>query len=87
MNGFHALENAAQYLETVIEEGCGVDYEKISGIVGYPAALFQRVFTFVAGKSISEYVRRRTAERCSGPVLHKSTFDWRKTDHGRNDQN
>jgi len=59
MNGYQALENTVRYLETVIENGTDIDYKKISGIVGYPAALFQRIFTFVAGMSISEYVRQR----------------------------
>lgn len=42
--------------ETLLEE---IDYKRIAAISRYPSGLFQRVFAFVAGMTIAEYVRRR----------------------------
>ena len=47
------------YLEQTILNGGEINYNEISKIVMSPAALFQRIFIFVSGVSISDYVRKR----------------------------
>lgn len=59
MNSSKVFDDVIMYLEKVAFEGCDIDYNEISRIVMSPVALFQRIFIFVAGISISDYVRKR----------------------------
>lgn len=59
MNNSKAFDDVINYLENVIKNGSGIDYNEISKLAMCPAALFQRIFSFVAGVGISEYVRKR----------------------------
>ena len=59
MNSSKVFDDVIMYLEKVAFEGCDIDYNEISRIVMSPVALFQRIFIFVTGISISDYVRKR----------------------------
>ncbi|MGF7144655.1 AraC family transcriptional regulator [Anaerotaenia torta] len=59
MNSSKIFDDVIQYLEKNIYEGCEIDYNEISKIAMSPAALFQRIFIFVSGVSIADYVRKR----------------------------
>ena len=59
MNNSKAFDDVINYLEKVIQSGSEVDYHEISKLALCPAALFQRIFSFVTGVGISEYVRKR----------------------------
>lgn len=59
MNSSKVFDDVIMYLERVAFEGCDIDYNEISRIVMSPVALFQRIFVFVSGISISDYVRKR----------------------------
>jgi AraC-like DNA-binding protein/predicted transcriptional regulator YdeE len=59
MNSSKAFDDVILYLEKTICDGCEIDYNDISKITMSPAALFQRIFIFVSGISISDYVRKR----------------------------
>ncbi|MBW8351853.1 helix-turn-helix domain-containing protein [Bacillus sp. IITD106] len=59
MNSSKIFDNVILYLEKVIASGDDIDYSEISKIAMSPAALFQRIFIFVSGTSISDYVRKR----------------------------
>lgn len=59
MNSSKAFDDVIQYLEKIIFNGCEIDYNEISKIVLSPAALFQRIFIFISGVSIADYVRKR----------------------------
>lgn len=59
MNSSKAFHDVIQYLEKTISDGYEIDYNEISKITTSPAALFQRIFVFVSGVSISDYVRKR----------------------------
>jgi AraC family transcriptional regulator len=59
MNSSKAFDDVAAYLEGIAYSGNDIDYGEIARIAASPAALFQRIFTFVAEVSISEYVRKR----------------------------
>jgi AraC-like DNA-binding protein len=59
MNSSKAFDDVILYLEKTIFDGCEIDYNEISKIAMSPAALFQRIFIFVSGISISDYVRKR----------------------------
>ena len=54
-----AFDDVIAYLEKISDSDGVVDYNEIAKLAICPAALFQRVFSFVAGVSISEYVRKR----------------------------
>lgn len=59
MNSVKVFDEVILYLERVIHDGGKIDYDEISKIAMSPAALFQRIFIFVSGISISEYVKKR----------------------------
>jgi AraC family transcriptional regulator len=59
MNSSKTFDNVVRYLEKTIYEGCDIDYNEISKITMSPAALFQRIFIFISGISIADYVRKR----------------------------
>lgn len=59
MNSSKIFNDVMLYIEKTIFDGCEIDYNEISKIAMSPAALFQRIFIFVAGVSISDYVRKR----------------------------
>lgn len=59
MNSNKAFDEVISYLEKIARSDCEIDYNEISKIAMSPAALFQRIFIFVTGISISEYVRKR----------------------------
>ena len=54
-----AFDDVITYLEKISSSNDVIDYNEISKLAICPAALFQRIFSFVAGVSISEYVRKR----------------------------
>jgi AraC family transcriptional regulator len=59
MKSSKTFDDVIHYLESIVSDGGDIDYREISLITGSPAALFQRIFIFVSGISISEYVRKR----------------------------
>ncbi|MCL1795853.1 MAG: helix-turn-helix domain-containing protein [Clostridia bacterium] len=59
MNSSEIFDNVILFLEKAIASGDEIDYSEISRIAMSPAALFQRIFIFVSGISISDYVRKR----------------------------
>ncbi|MDR0922959.1 MAG: AraC family transcriptional regulator [Hungatella sp.] len=59
MDSSKTFDDVIMYLEKIISDGCDIDYNEISKITMSPAALFQRIFIFVSGISISDYVRKR----------------------------
>lgn len=59
MNSSKVFDDVIMYLEKIALEGCDIDYNEISKIVMSPVALFQRIFIFVSGISISDYMRKR----------------------------
>ena len=59
MNSSKAFDDVILYLEKIVSDGREIDYNEISRITACPAALFQRIFIFVSGVSVSEYVRKR----------------------------
>lgn len=59
MNSSKTFDDVIQYLEKCIFNGNEIDYNEISKLALSPAALFQRIFIFIAGISIADYVRKR----------------------------
>ncbi len=51
------LDQMIQYIEKNLTET--VDYLKLSRIVGLPPYILQRVFHFITGMTIMEYIRKR----------------------------
>ena len=59
MKSSKIFDDVIIYLEKLAYEDSDIDYNEISRIVMCPVALFQRIFIFVSGISISDYVRKR----------------------------
>ena len=59
MNSSKTFDDIINYLEKVVSDGIEIDYSEISKISKSPATLFQRIFIFISGTSISDYVRKR----------------------------
>ena len=59
MQNSKVFDDVIRYLEQTIQDGSEVSEREISNITMSPAALFQRVFLFVSGISIADYVRKR----------------------------
>jgi AraC family transcriptional regulator len=59
MKSSKTFDDVIQYLEKTIVDGGEIDYNEISKIAMSPAALFQRIFIFISGVSIADYVRKR----------------------------
>ena len=59
MNNSKVFDDVIRYLEQTIQDGSEVKENEISKIAMSPAALFQRVFIFLSGISIADYVRKR----------------------------
>jgi len=59
MNNTRVFDDVIRYLEQTIQDGSEVEESELSRISMSPAALFQRVFIFLSGISIADYVRKR----------------------------
>lgn len=59
MDNFKAFDCVVEYLENIIACADEVDYSFVSKIAGCPAPLFQRIFVYITGVNIAEYIRRR----------------------------
>lgn len=57
MEWLEKMNAAINYLESHITEE--IDYEKLGRLAGCSAYHFQRMFTYIAGVTLSEYIRRR----------------------------
>lgn len=53
------FQDVITYLEKVSNSDEVIDYDEVSKLAMCPAALFQRIFSYVTEVSISEYVRKR----------------------------
>lgn len=56
MNCFEETERVVSYIEEHLDS---VKLEDIARLTGIPAGLFQRIFSYVCGVSIAEYIRKR----------------------------
>ena len=59
MNNSKVFDDVIRYVEQTIADATEVDDAEIARITMIPAALFQRVFIFISGVSIADYVRKR----------------------------
>lgn len=57
MNIYKCLNDITDYIEQHLEEK--IDYNKLSKFLGVNVYTMQRLFTMIAGLSISEYIRKR----------------------------
>lgn len=57
MEWIERLNNTAVYIEEHLQEK--IDYEKLAEIAACPPYHFQRMFLYMTGISLSEYIRRR----------------------------
>jgi len=57
MDGLKGMNNVVGYIEENLTQP--IKYESLSKIVGCSVYEFSRIFSFMAGMSVSEYIRRR----------------------------
>ena len=57
MDWLEGMNNVAKYIEENLTQP--IKYESLSRIVGCSVYEFSRIFSFMAGMSVSEYIRRR----------------------------
>lgn len=55
----NALNQTQQVIDMLESNIFNTDYKKISRLTGIPLGVYQRIFSYICGISISEYVRRR----------------------------
>ena len=72
MDNFKAFDYVVEYLENIIACADEVDYSLISKIAGCPAPLFQRIFVYITGVNIAEYIRRRRLTLAGYEIKHSS---------------
>jgi AraC family transcriptional regulator len=56
MKFYKDIEKVIEYIENHIMD---VDMDEIGHLVGMPIGLFQRIFTYICGLSITEYIKKR----------------------------
>ncbi len=66
MNCFEEIEFVIDYIEQNIDDW---DMNHISKLTGIPGGLYQRIFSYVCGISISEYVRKRRITEAARKIL------------------
>ncbi len=69
MNCFEEIELVIDYIENNINN---VDIVIISKLTGIPGGLYQRIFSYICGVSISEYVRKRRLTEAACKILQNS---------------
>jgi AraC family transcriptional regulator len=69
MNCFDETQNVINYIENNILQ---LDLSGISKLTGIPLGLYQRIFSYICGISISEYVRRRRLTEAANKLLHSN---------------
>lgn len=68
MDCFDEIEKVINYIESDLN--C-VDIGEISKLTGVPSGLYQRIFSYMCGISISEYVRKRKLTEAAYEVMRK----------------
>jgi AraC family transcriptional regulator len=66
MNCFEEIELVIDYMEKNIDD---VEMTNISRLTGIPSGLYQRIFSYVCGVSVSEYVRKRRITEAASKLL------------------
>ncbi len=69
MNSFEEIELVIDYIEKNLNE---LNLNNIAKLTGIPSGLYQRIFSYICGVSISEYVRKRRITEAAGRLLQGS---------------
>jgi len=70
MNCFNEIDIVIDYIERKLFD---VNYAFISKTTGIPIGLYQRIFSYVCGITISEYIRRRKLTLAAEKILKNSS--------------
>lgn len=71
MNYYDSLNTLIDTIEKELEKE--IDYNELAKVIGTSAYTMQRIFTFLTGITVTEYIRKRR--------LSKAAEELRKTDH------
>ncbi len=77
MDSFHTFECVVEYLERIIPTPEEVDYHVIAKLAGCPAPLFQRIFVYITGITIHEYLRKRRLTLAGYDIRNSSEKNYR----------
>jgi AraC family transcriptional regulator len=55
----NALNQTQQVIDMLERDIFNTDFEKVSRLTGIPQGVYQRIFSYICGISMAEYVRRR----------------------------
>lgn len=69
MNSYEEFELVIDYIENNLNN---VDIAIISKLTGIPEGLYQRIFSYICGVSISEYIRKRRLTEAACEILQNS---------------
>ena len=70
MSWLENFSKAIEYIETHLDKE--ISYEDMAKITGCSTFYFQRIFSYIVGISLSEYIRRRR--------MTQAGFDLQRTD-------
>lgn len=82
MNCFDEALQVINYIEKTIQENQdlgnhvtseNIDMSAIAKITGVPSGLYQRIFSYICGISITEYVRKRKLSLAACEILHNKS--------------
>lgn len=68
MESLKQLNQAMQYIEANLADE--IDFGRVSQLAGCSEYHFRRMFSFLAGMSLSEYIRRRRLSQAATELLH-----------------
>ena len=72
-NGIQKIENIIDYIETHITEE--IDYDMLSSKMLLSLYEFRRIFSFVVGCPISEYIRKRRLSLAATEIMTKDNVN------------
>ena len=70
MDWLNGMNTVIQYIEKNLTQS--IHYDSLSRIVGCSVHEFSRIFSFMAGMSVSEYIRRRRLSQAVFDIQNSS---------------
>ena len=70
MEPLNNLNLAMRYIEATLEDE--IDFQKVSQLAGCSEYHFRRMFSFLSGMSLSEYIRRRRLSQAAMELSQSS---------------
>lgn len=69
----NALDQTQQVIDILESDLFNADFKNVSRLTGIPLGVYQRIFNYICGISITEYVRRRKLTKSAKMLLAGKT--------------